>query len=107
MRIPEEEKAQSNSRNEEPEMSQRLDILTLDQIPKANESKEEFKANLDLESDSSDRYGLDMVDLEMRLNIEVSGPRWFSENIAYGHYVFNIKSYRSGPSQGFQLNSNI
>ena len=43
----------------------------------------------------------------MRLNIEVSGPRWFSENIAYGHYVFNIKSFRSGPSQGFQLNSNI
>ena len=55
--------------------------------------------------DTFDKFGLDMVDLEMRLNIEVTGPRWHNENIYYGHYVFNIKSYRSGPSQqiGFQL----
>ena len=33
--------------------------------------------------------GLDEIDLEMRLNIDVSGPRWHSDNVMYsGHYVF-------------------
>ena len=33
--------------------------------------------------------GLDEIDLEMRLHIDVSGPRWHSDNVLYsGHYVF-------------------
>ena len=53
---------------------------------------------------------LDSIDLEMRLHIDVSGPRWHSDNVMYsGHYVFSIKSYRSGPSRqlGFASNSSM
>ena len=64
---------------------EQLDHLTMDQIDKA---------------ESTDLKGLDSIDLEMRLHIDVNGPRWHSDNVLYsGHYVFQIKSFRSGPSK--------
>ena len=43
---------------------------------------------------------LENIDLESRLQIEVTGPRWHQENVIYqGHYEFNVQSFRSGPSK--------
>ena len=70
-----------------------MQLLTMDQIDQA----EQVPIN---RSDSAEMKKLDSIDLEMRLHVDVSGPRWHSDNVLYsGHYVFSIKSYRSGPSR--------
>ena len=69
--------------------------LTMDQIEQA-EQMPDYMDKMEL----SEMKKLDPIDLEMRLHIDVGGPRWHSDNVLYsGHYVFQINSFRSGPSK--------
>ena len=78
---------------QEAQVIEQMQLLTMDQIDRP----EQMTMN---KSESLEMKRLDSIDLEMRLHIDVSGPRWHSDNVMYsGHYVFSIKSYRSGPSR--------
>ena len=59
--------------------------VTMEEIDQADQMPG-FMEKLDLNDMGK---GLDEIDLEMRLHIDVSGPRWHSDNVLYsGHYVF-------------------
>ena len=72
-------------------MEEVLDLMTKEEEQQDN-SKQKFV------SPAYREESLDNIDLESRLTIEVTGPRWHQDNIIYqGHYEFCVQSYRSGP----------
>ena len=64
----------------------------------AAEAPQSMDQMLDLDIPSIQKYDSLELNLESRLNVEVSGPRWHQDNVMLysGYYLFTIKSFRSG-----------